>query len=468
MSFSKKLARFAFSGALAMSMILPSSLAVYQAQVKADSLYLRQAPGGAVITSLSHGTTVSVLDNSSSWYKVSVNGKEGYVSGQYLTSAATTTANTTLGTGTIKCGTSVNFRSAPNTSSTSYGELKNGTAVSVVGVSNGWYKVTYGGKTGYIRQDYLTLSSSGSASTGTAITPATNATSTTGTAATVKCSTSVNFRSAPNTSSTSYGELKNGTAVTIVGTEGSWSKVTYAGKTGYIRSDFLNRSTSTATTTPSNTTTAPSNTTTTTTGTAATVKCNSTVNFRSSANTSSTVLGELKNGTAVTIVATEGDWSKVTYAGKTGYIRSDFLVATGGTALTPSNNAASYNVSAQRANVLNYAEQFLGVPYVYGGSTPSGFDCSGFTSYVFKNTVGSIPRVAQAQFDATTRVSKDNLLPGDLVFFGSSSYSISHVGIYVGNNQFIHAPYTGEVVKYDSLTGSYATRFQGGGRVIFD
>lgn len=107
-------------------------------------------------------------------------------------------------------------------------------------------------------------------------------------------------------------------------------------------------------------------------------------------------------------------------------------------------------------------------PYVYGGSTPSGFDCSGFTSYVFKNTVGSIPRVAQAQYDATTRVSRDDLLPGDLVFFGSSTSSISHVGIYVGSNQFIHAPSTGDVVKYSSLTGSYATRYQGAGRVIFE
>ena len=90
------------------------------------------------------------------------------------------------------------------------------------------------------------------------------------------------------------------------------------------------------------------------------------------------------------------------------------------------------------------------------------------SSYVSKNTVGSIPRVAQAQYDATTRVSRDDLLPGDLVFFGSSTSSISHVGIYVGSNQFIHAPSTGDVVKYSSLTGSYATRYQGAGRVIFE
>ena len=378
MSFSKKLARFALSGALAMSMVLPNSLAVFQAKVNADSLYLRQSPGGAVITTLSKGTTVAVLNNSSSWYKVSVNGKEGYVSGEYLT--GTTATNVALGTGTVKCSSSVNFRSAPNTSSTSYGELKNGTKVNVVGVSSGWYKVTYNGKTGYIHPDYITLASS---SAGTAI--------------------------------------------------------------------------------------APSNTVTSTTGTAGTVKCSSSVNLRSEANTSSSILAELKNGTAVTVVSTANGWSKVSYAGKTGYISADYLVtASSGTAISPSNTAASVSISAKRQSVLNYAAQFLGVPYVYGGSTPSGFDCSGFTSYVFKNTVGSIPRVAQAQYDATTRVSRDDLLPGDLVFFGSSTSSISHVGIYVGSNQFIHAPSTGDVVKYSSLTGSYATRYQGAGRVIFE
>ena len=452
MSFSKKLARFALSGALAMSMVLPNSLAVFQAKVNADSLYLRQSPGGAVITTLSKGTTVAVLNNSSSWYKVSVNGKEGYVSGEYLT--GTTATDVALGTGTVKCSSSVNFRSAPNTSSTSYGELKNGTKVNVVGVSSGWYKVTYNGKTGYIHPDYITLASS---SAGTAIAPSNTVTSTTGTAGTVKCSSSVNLRSAANTSSSILAELKNGTAVTVVSTANGWCKVTYSGKTGYIKQDYVS------------TTGSASNNTSASTGTAAVVKCSSTVNFRSAASTSSTILGELKNGTAVTVISTSNGWSKVSYAGKAGYISADYLVtASSGTAISPSNTAASVSISAKRQSVLNYAAQFLGVPYVYGGSTPSGFDCSGFTSYVFKNTVGSIPRVAQAQYDATTRVSRDDLLPGDLVFFGSSTSSISHVGIYVGSNQFIHAPSTGDVVKYSSLTGSYATRYQGAGHVIFE
>ena len=176
--------------------------------VKKVFLEAKTAP---VITTLSKGTTVAVLNNSSSWYKVSVNGKEGYVSGEYLT--GTTATNVALGTGTVKCSSSVNFRSAPNTSSTSYGELKNGTKVNVVGVSSGWYKVTYNGKTGYIHPDYITLASS---SAGTAIAPSNTVTSTTGTAGTVKCSSSVNLRSEANTSSSILAELKNGTAVTAV------------------------------------------------------------------------------------------------------------------------------------------------------------------------------------------------------------------------------------------------------------
>ena len=293
MKSTKTLFRLLVSGALTASMLLPSSLAVYQAKVKADSLYLRSAPGGSVIATLSQGTTVAVTNNSSEWYKVIVDGKEGYVSGSYLT--GTTATDFSVGSGKLTCSSTVHLRSEANTSSSILTSLSNGTAVTITGVSGGWYKVSVNGKSGYIKADYITTSVSSSA------------------------------------------------------------------------------------------------------------------------------------------------------------------------------NMASYSgLSAKRTAVLDYAAKFLGVPYVYGGSTPSGFDCSGFTSYVYKNTVCSIERVAQAQFDTTTRVSRDELLPGDLVFFGSSAYSISHVGIYVGDGQFIHAPHTGDVVKYDSLSGSYATRFQGGGRVIFD
>lgn len=140
MKSTKTLFRLLVSGALTASMLLPSSLAVYQAKVKADSLYLRSAPGGSVIATLSQGTTVAVTNNSSEWYKVIVDGKEGYVSGSYLT--GTTATDFSVGSGRITCSSTVNLRSEANTSSSILTSLSNGTAVTITGVSGGWYKVS--------------------------------------------------------------------------------------------------------------------------------------------------------------------------------------------------------------------------------------------------------------------------------------------------------------------------------------
>ena len=109
------------------------------------------------------------------------------------------------------------------------------------------------------------------------------------------------------------------------------------------------------------------------------------------------------------------------------------------------------------SNVVSYAMNFLGTPYVYGGSTPAGFDCSGFTSYVYKQFGVDIGRTTYDQVKRGTVVSKANLQPGDLVFFGSKT-SPYHVGIYVGGGQYIHSPRTGDVIKVAPIQGStYAT-----------
>ena len=156
MKSTKKFFRIAVTGMLAISMLLPNSLAMYQAKVKADALYLRESPGGDVIGTLSQNTVVAVLNNSNSWYKVVSNGKVGYVSGEYLT--GTTTTDFSLGKAKIVCDTTVNFRSQPNTSSSVLASLKNGTVVDVTGVKSNWFKVTYNGKTGYVHPDYISFS----------------------------------------------------------------------------------------------------------------------------------------------------------------------------------------------------------------------------------------------------------------------------------------------------------------------
>ena len=111
--------------------------------------------------------------------------------------------------------------------------------------------------------------------------------------------------------------------------------------------------------------------------------------------------------------------------------------------------------------VVGIAMQYLGTPYVYGGSSPSGFDCSGFIMYVYAKIGVSLPHNAAAQYGYGTPVSRDQLQPGDLVFFNG----LGHAGIYVGGGSFIHSPHTGDVVKISSLSGWYSSTWVGARRL---
>ena len=117
----------------------------------------------------------------------------------------------------------------------------------------------------------------------------------------------------------------------------------------------------------------------------------------------------------------------------------------------PPSQSSSTATSSKAQAILDTAAQYLGVPYLWGGTTPSGFDCSGFVQYVFKQNGINLTRTTYTQWDNDgVYVSRSELQPGDLVYFGSSS-APHHVGIYVGNGQYIHSPRTGDVVKYASL-----------------
>jgi peptidoglycan DL-endopeptidase CwlO len=116
---------------------------------------------------------------------------------------------------------------------------------------------------------------------------------------------------------------------------------------------------------------------------------------------------------------------------------------------------------ATHSSVVSIALQYLGVPYVWGGASPSGFDCSGLTMYAYAKVGVYLPHNAAMQYGMGTPVSRSQLAPGDLVFFNG----LSHVGMYIGGGRFVHAPHTGDVVKISSLSEYwYAATYVGARR----
>jgi cell wall-associated NlpC family hydrolase len=129
---------------------------------------------------------------------------------------------------------------------------------------------------------------------------------------------------------------------------------------------------------------------------------------------------------------------------------------------SPTAGAPSGAPPATHGGVVGIAMQYLGVPYVWGGASPSGFDCSGLVMYVYAQVGISLPHSSYAQYNVGVPVSYSELQPGDLVFF----YGLGHVGIYVGGGNFIHAPHTGDVVKISNMSGGYSSSFVGARRIL--
>ena len=136
-------------------------------------------------------------------------------------------------------------------------------------------------------------------------------------------------------------------------------------------------------------------------------------------------------------------------------------------ALKNSGNYIGGNTSSKADQIIATAKKYIGVPYVWGGESPSGFDCSGLVQYVFQVHGIRLNRTTDTQYKHGTYVSKSNLKPGDLVFFQNTYRAgISHVGIYIGNGKFIHASSSKGVTISDLSSSYYTAHYYGARRVL--
>lgn len=254
--------------------------------------------------------------------------------------------------------------------------------------------------------------------------------------------TAVNLRTGAGTGNAIIATVGEGTALVVEADTGSgWYKVNYDGESGYMSADYLSFSETMDLT-------------------AQGWVDGSDVRMRAAAGTDSEIVRVTTYGESVEILGVDGEWYKVSAGGKTGYIRGDYVSFT---EPDPSQAPAAGSIGEQ---IVAFAEQFLGAPYVWAGSSPSGFDCSGFVSYVFKNFGYTVNRTAASMYTNGVAVDKSELQIGDAVFFASSSESIGHVGIYIGDGEFIHSSSGCGYVTISGLDESYYSRMYVGARRI--
>lgn len=435
------------------------SFATNKGKIAVETAKLREKPNtdSKVLELASAGEEIEILEEVDSWYKVKYKNITGYLrtdlvqvenknvnntnntntseqnqntstevmTTENITSENTTTVeNTTTETNTTpikenviekgkyKTSEDVKLKIIPLISAIEINEVKKDTEVEVTEVLNDWAKVkTADGKEGWLRTEKIVKIENKPAESNEQKTTETSAPAQTQQQATKTMyvnSQSINVRQKADKTSQVVKQLTVNTQVTVLSTQNGWAYVDINGVKGYIAENLL--STTKQQTSRSSTTT------------------------RGTTNTTTTSDKNKTNTTQTT--------QSTTNAGTT-------------TSVAPSSGTGS--------SVVAYAKQFLGCKYVYGGTTTRGFDCSGFTQYVYRHFGVNLNRTAAAQYSNGTPVT--NLQPGDLLMFGKSG--INHVGIYMGGNSFIHAANSSRGVTTDSMSSGYYKSNYVGARRIF-
>ncbi|PEK43731.1 peptidase M24 [Bacillus toyonensis] len=442
-------------------------------KVTADVLRVRTAPNtsSSVSGRVYEGQTLNVIGQENGWVKINHNGQTGYVSGQFVSGVSANTGATNdtnqqtvqpaSGNYTVNVS-SLRVRTGPSTSHTTVASITKGQVVQVVGEVQDWFKINYAGQAAYISKDYVTKGGSnenGSQGNNQNNNQNNNVTVQTGGTYVVNA-TSLRVRTGPAAYHSVIGGVLNGTTLNVVGSEGSWFKVNYQGKTGFVSSEFV-KFVKGGTATPEQ----PKQPEKPNQGAIGDYYINaSALNVRSGEGTNYRIIGALSQGQKVQVISENSGWSKINYNGQNGYIGTRFLSKTpvGGAVDKPNNNNNQNNNnqnnntgnnSGDTSSLLAYAKSMQGVPYVWGGTSANGVDCSGYIYHVFKKFGHNISRQSVAGYwSSLPKTSSPQ--PGDLIYF-QNTYKAgpSHMGIYLGGGSFIQSGDKGVAIA--SLSNSY-------------
>lgn len=442
-----------------------------------DVVNARKGPGTShpLVEMLAKGKQVTVLGEENGWYHIQWGNSTGYVRKDFL--AVNGRAPEKSPDATVSGGSTINVRSGPGTEYKRVTMVAEGKRVAVLKQEGSWYQVSFDGTTGYIMGDFLTLD--GASSSAKTEQPKPAAVDKSVGNATVTGGSTINVRSGPDTSYSRVAMVSEGKRVTLLAEEGGWFKVSFGGQTGYILGDYLTpddgalealvaaeAETPAAPETPDEPAAeamAPTSAVEASSAESASAAeggeeriayiAGGTINVRTGPGTEFDRITMVSTGKKVTILGEENGWYLVAFGETQGYVLGDYVSDT---------EPPADGVGAQ---VASQAAQFLGVPYVYGGASTSGFDCSGFTMWLYKQHGYSLPHSASGQYaNSGYKVSRSELQPGDLVFFSSpgSGGRINHVAVYVGGGEIIHARYSVGRVYRNSLSENYYSTYYAG------
>lgn len=455
----------------------------------AGGLRCRVAPSleSQVLLVLPLGGAVTLTGSASNgWQPVVCNGLNGFMAvrflqptdggtiGQDQPASGTSSFGSTLVVQNTE-GAGLRCRSAGNLTASIITVLPEGASLASRGAAVGeWQPVTCAGVAGWVHTEFVGSASSGGSSGG-----GTGGPSGSVSGAAIVANTDgagVRFRASASFDSAVIAVLSEGASVTLRnGSIGSWTAVTYNGRNGFVYADYL--TTARNPSTPGT----DSGVGSTTIAAGSNARVTDTLNFRSSPSYSAGVIGIAAVGTVVRVTgAASNGFYPVKWGESTGYMHRDYLVyTTESLSTTGPNGGVGGNTgggpgagtgpgSTTGQSLVSYAMRYLGYPYIWATHGPNSFDCSGFTYWVVLNVTGrNIGAGTWTQWETGSPIPYGSLQPGDLVFFQNTyTVGLSHVGMYIGNDQFIHAENEDTGVRISSLTSTYyATRYLGARRM---